>query len=82
MIQKEKSENLSMVLSKDFLRLFSSQFFYGFNCFFLFFVFFLKKIPQKLDKNRNGKITRSEFVAGCMEDGQIVESLDRLKTVW
>ncbi|KAF8354526.1 hypothetical protein PRIPAC_96149 [Pristionchus pacificus] len=42
----------------------------------------LKHQFQKLDKNRDGKITRSEFIDGCKDDTQICESLERLRTVW
>ncbi|ETN72058.1 EF hand [Necator americanus] len=37
---------------------------------------------SKLDKNRDGKITREEFIKACHDDNKIVSSMDALKTVW
>ncbi|GMR60911.1 hypothetical protein PMAYCL1PPCAC_31106, partial [Pristionchus mayeri] len=42
----------------------------------------LKHQFQKLDKDRDGKITRSDFIEGCKSDAQICESLERLRTFW
>lgn len=42
----------------------------------------LQRIFQSLDKNRDGKITRQEFLDGCMADKQILNELETLRTVW
>ncbi|KHJ97160.1 EF hand [Oesophagostomum dentatum] len=36
----------------------------------------------KLDKNRDGKITREEFIKGCLADNKIISSMEALKSVW
>ncbi|VDO88449.1 unnamed protein product [Heligmosomoides polygyrus] len=36
----------------------------------------------KLDKNKSGKITRSEFIEGCLSDPKIISSMEVLRSVW
>ncbi|EYC05171.1 hypothetical protein Y032_0083g1627 [Ancylostoma ceylanicum] len=35
----------------------------------------------KLDRNRDGKITREEFIRSCLDDNKIISSMEALKTV-
>ncbi|KAK6032041.1 EF hand [Ostertagia ostertagi] len=36
----------------------------------------------KLDQSKNGKITRAEFIEGCLRDPKIIASMEVLRSVW
>ncbi|VDO20844.1 unnamed protein product [Haemonchus placei] len=36
----------------------------------------------KLDRDKSGKITRAEFIQGCLSDPNIITSMEVLRSVW
>ncbi|KAK6044768.1 hypothetical protein COOONC_17727 [Cooperia oncophora] len=36
----------------------------------------------RLDKNKNGKITRADFIEACLNDPKITTSMETLRSVW